>query len=441
MRRPSALTPSWTNVVARPLSLALYRALIRTGAPFAGVLLALRRSRGKEHGERLCERRGIATCARPDGPLIWVHGASVGETLSILPLIEALSARKPAVSVLLTSGTVSSAEVIETRAPQRMLHQFVPLDVPEFLERFLDHWRPQLALFVESELWPNTISALKRRGLATVLVNARMSARSSRRWRRAPATIRWLLQSFDLCLAQSEDDARRLTALGGAAVHVTGNLKFDAPPPPITPDALAALQEAIGDRPILVAASTHAGEESLLAQAHRELAGAIPGLMTIIAPRHPPRGPAIAQEIAELGLTAKLRSRDGLPDADTGIYIADTFGELGLLYRLGEVVFVGGSLVAHGGQNPIEPAKLGAAILYGPHTFNFAEIYALIEAEGGGRRVTSQASLVEAAKTLLADAAQRRCMAERARCTVESRSGALTRTLTALCPYLPGREA
>jgi 3-deoxy-D-manno-octulosonic-acid transferase len=424
--------------VARPLSLALYRAFIRAVAPFAGVLLALRRSRGKEHGERLCERRGIATCLRPDGPLIWVHGASVGETLSILPLIEALSARKPAVSVLLTSGTVSSAEVIESRAPQRMVHQFMPLDVPVFLERFLDHWRPQLALFVESELWPNTISALKTRGIATVLVNARMSARSWRHWRWVPGTIRWLLQSFDLCLAQSEDDARRLTALGAASVHVTGNLKFDAPPPPVKPDALATLKEAIGDRPVLVAASTHPEEELLIAQAHRELAGAVPRLMTIIAPRHPARGPAIAEEIAQLGLKVKLRSRDGAPDADTGVYVADTFGELGLLYRLSEVVFVGGSLVAHGGQNPIEPAKLGSAILYGPHTFNFGEIYDLLKEEGGGRQVTSQESLVAAAKTLLADAGQRRCMAERARSTVESRSGALTHTLTALRPFLPG---
>lgn len=423
-----------------PLSLAAYRALVRAATPFAGTLLALRRGRGKEHGERVRERRGIATCARPEGPLIWVHGASVGETLSILPLIEALSVRKPAVSVLLTSGTVSSAEVIEARAPQCMVHQFVPLDVPAFLERFLDYWRPQLALFVESELWPNTIAALKRRGLATVLVNARMSARSWRHWRWTPATIRWLLQSFDVCLAQSEDDAERLTALGAPSVHVTGNVKFDAPPPPVQPDALAALKEAVGERPILVAASTHAGEEKLLAEAHRELAGAIPGLLTIIAPRHPTRGSAIAEDIAALGLTARLRSRDGPPDAATGIYIADTFGELGLLYRLGETVFVGGSLVPHGGQNPIEPIKLGAAILYGPHTFNFAEIYALIEAEGGGRRVTSRASLVEAAKALLLDPALRHAMAGRARSTVESRSGALTRTLSALRPYLPGAE-
>lgn len=423
-----------------PLSLTFYRAMVRAGAPFAGGLLALRRSRGKEHGERLCERRGIATCARGDGPLIWVHGASVGETLSVLPLIEALSAREPALSVLLTSGTVSSAELVGARAPRRMVHQFVPLDVPDFLERFLDFWRPQAALFVESELWPNTISALKRRGLATVLVNARMSARSWRRWRWAPATIRWLLQSFDLCLAQSEDDARRLSALGAAAVEVTGNLKFDVPAPPARPRAVAALQQAIGERPVLVAASTHAGEEALLAEAHRQLAGAIPSLLTIIAPRHPGRGRAIAEEIAGLGVAAKLRSRDGLPDADTGVYIADTFGELGLLYRLSEVVFVGGSLVPHGGQNPIEPAKLGAALLYGPHIFNFAEIYALLEAEGGGRRVSSRASLIEAARTLLADRQARHCMAERARRTVETRSGALARTLSALSPYLPRSE-
>lgn len=424
-----------------PLSLALYRAMIRVGAPFAGLLLALRRSRGKEHGERLCERRGIATGERGNGPLIWVHGASVGETLSVLPLVEALSARKPPVSVLLTSGTVSSAELIRTRGPRHMVHQFVPLDVPAFLERFLDFWRPSAALFIESELWPNTILALKRRGLATVLVNARMSARSSRRWRWAPATIRWLLESFDLCLAQSDEDARRLTALGAPEVQVTGNLKFDVPAPPAKPRALAALREAVGDRPVFVAASTHPGEDALIGEAHLELARAVPGLLTIIAPRHPERGRAIAAEVAAMGIAVALRSRDGPPDPDTGVYVADTFGELGLLYRLGEVVFVGGSLVPHGGQNPIEPAKLGAAILHGPHIFNFAEIYGLLEAEGGGREVTSLASLVEAAGTLLADETLRHGMAERARATVETRSGALKRTLAALRPYLPGREA
>ena len=421
-----------------PLSLAFYRAVVRAGTPFVGALLALRRSRGKELGERLCERRGIATCARGNGPMIWVHGASVGEALAVLPLIETLSSQEPALSILLTSGTVSSAQLIQARAPERMVHQFVPLDVPEYLERFLDFWRPQAALFVESELWPNTIAALKRRGLATVLVNARMSARSTRRWRRAPATIRWLLESFDLCLAQSEADAERLTALGAPAVQVTGNLKFDAPAPPAKPRALTALRNAVGERPVLVAASTHSGEEGLLVEAHRELARTVPGLLTIIAPRHPARGRAVAEEIAATGIAVRLRSRDGMPNADTQVYVADTLGELGLFYRVSELVFVGGSLIAHGGQNPIEPAKLGAAILHGPHIFNFADIYGLLEAEGGSRRVDSLATLVAAARKLLQDEPQRRAMAERARRSVEARGGALVRTLTALSPYLPG---
>jgi 3-deoxy-D-manno-octulosonic-acid transferase len=191
----------------------------------------------------------------------------------------------------------------------------------------------------------------------------------------------------------------------------------------------------------LVAASTHPGEDGLIAEAHRELARAVPGLLTIIAPRHPGRGPAIAEEIAGMGLAVRLRSRDGLPGADTGVYVADTFGELGLLYRVSEVVFIGGSLVPHGGQNPIESAKLGAAILHGPHIFNFAEIYALLDAEGGGREVSSRERLVEAAGTLLADKAARRCMIERARSTVRTRSGALARTLDALRPYLPAGDA
>lgn len=420
--------------------LALYRLAMRLGAPLAPLALKSRLSRGKEDGARLGERFGMATIARPAGALVWVHGASVGEMLSVLPLIRGLAGARPDARILLTSGTVTSARLAGERLPDGVLHQFVPLDVPAYLERFLDHWRPQLAIFAESELWPNTIMALKKRGIASALVNGRLSARSAARWRRAPRTIGWLLSCFDLCLAQSRGDAERLKSLGAHHVAFTGNLKLDVPAPEADEEALAALKGAIGAREVLVAASTHEGEESQLAEAHRKIAEARPHLLTIIAPRHPERGPVIAQEMERRGLKPALRSLGQLPRAKSDIYIADTLGELGLVYRLGAPVFVGGSLIAHGGQNPIEPAKLDAAILHGPHVFNFAEIYGALDAGGGARQIASAGELARAASQLLEDREIGAQMARRAREIVEESGGALEKTLAALGPLLAGEE-
>lgn len=443
MRQPSAPMTSWTGVPGTepPALLGLYRLAMRLCAPLVPFALKGRLARGKEDGARLGERFGIATIERPPGALVWMHGASVGEMLSVLPLIEGLAKTRPDASILLTSGTVTSARLAAERLPEGVLHQFVPLDVPAYLERFLDHWRPQLAIFAESELWPNTIMALKTRGIASTLVNGRLSERSAARWRRTPQTISWLLGSFDICLAQSRGDAERLKSLGAHHVTFTGNLKLDVPAPAADEIALASLREAIGNREVLVAASTHEGEETILAEAHRKAAAEYPSLLTIIAPRHPERGPGVAQEMARLGLKVTMRSQGRLPEADSDIYVADTLGELGLLYRLGGPVFVGGSLIPHGGQNPIEPAKLDAAILHGPHVFNFAEIYAELDEGGAAWPIASAEELAAATGELLADAGKRARMAGRARQIVEQGGGALEKTLAAIGPLLAGTGA
>lgn len=417
-----------------PLTLRLYALGASALRPLAGALIGARLRRGKEDPARWHERLGEASRPRPDGRLCWMHGASVGEAVTLLPLARRLVER--GFAVLMTTGTVTSAAVMAQRLPQGAIHHYVPLDVPALVRRFLDHWRPDLAIFVESELWPSMLGEVHRRGLPLFLVNGRMSPRSFARWQRVPATIRGMLGNFELCLAQSEADAQRLAGLGAAEAVSTGNLKFDVPPPPADEAGLAALRQAIGERPVWLAASTHEGEETLAGSVHAALAQRLPGLLTVIAPRHPERGEAIAAALAARGLAVTRRSTGALPQASTAIYLADTMGEYGLLYRTVPVVFVGGSLVPHGGQNPVEPAKLGAAVLHGPHVHNFVEPYAALDRAGGALAVADEAALAHQIARLLGDREAAAAVSAAAQQAVAGLSGALERTMAALEPTL-----
>jgi len=389
---------------------------------------------GKEDPARVGERRGVSADVRPVGPLVWIHGASVGEVLAAAALIERL--RELNLRILLTSGTVTSAAIVAKRFPPDVIHQYVPYDSPRYVTRFLDHWRPSLALFIESDLWPNLILSSAARRLPMVLINGRMSHRSFPRWRRVSNTIAALLGRFDVCLAQSELDAERFTALGSRNVLTTGNLKLDVPAPPADTNRLERLMTMTRGRPVVVAASTHPGEEEILVDAHRTLAGFFPQLLTVIVPRHPARGEAVARMIEGSGLHASLRSREELPTASTDIYVADTMGELGLFYRLAPIVFMGGSLVEHGGQNPIEAIKLGAAIVHGPHVFNFTDVYEALDSAGGARRADTLEAVVKQLGQLLADPKAREASLAASERVVGQLGGALERTLIALEPYL-----
>jgi 3-deoxy-D-manno-octulosonic-acid transferase len=417
-----------------PLTLRAYRYLAMVASPLASLLLSHRLKRGKEHPTRAIERRGQTKEARPPGPLVWVHGASVGEITSITPLVERLVAR--GFKALVTSGTVTSAKLAAQRLPAGVVHQFVPYDSPLFVARFLDHWKPDLALFTESDLWPNLILMSAERRIPLILVNGRLSERSFNRWRRTPASIAALLGRFELCLAQSSAYATRYHDLGAPRITTTGNLKFDVPEASADAESLLALQAAIGDRTTIAAASTHAGEETALVDTHRRLRNSFPRLLTIIAPRHPDRGPGIVDIATAGGLSAVLRSQGRLPQATDDIYVVDTLGELGLVYRMAPIVFVGGSLASHGGQNPIEPIKLGAAILHGPHVWNFAEIYSALDAAGGAEQITEVGKLAVRVGAWLTDPAERAAVVEAGRATVATLGGALDRTLAALDPYL-----
>lgn len=417
-----------------PMTLSAYRLLTAAGTALAPRLLERRLARGKENPDRIAERLGEPSAPRPPGPLVWMHGASVGEFVAALPLVERIRARD--FTVLMTTGTVTSAALAEKRLPPGALHQFIPLDVPSFITRFLDHWHPDLALFVESDLWPNTILTSAERQIPMILVNGRISEHSYGRWRLFPKTIEALLRRFDLCLVRTPNDAERFGTLGAPRISVTGNLKFDVPALPVDGRKLAALTDATRGRIVVVAASTHPGEESIVVDVHRRLQVMFPGLMTIIAPRHPQRGPAIAEIAATAGLRAALRSRGTSPAGQIDTYVFDTLGELGLIYQLAPIVFMGGSLVRHGGQNPIEAIKLGAAILHGPHVSNFGEIYEELDRNNAAELVTDADQLTMRIGAWIKDGAQRDGIAERARNCVAKLGGALDLTVSALEPYL-----
>jgi 3-deoxy-D-manno-octulosonic-acid transferase len=417
-----------------PIIFKAYRMAVSMLEPAVLGLLYWRRHKGREDRTRLGERQGYPSRQRPKGHLMWVHGASIGETLSLLPIVERMTQR--GLSVLVTSGTKTSASLIARRLPPGAIHQFVPLDVPRYIKRFLEHWHPDLALIAESEIWPNTIMALAERDIPLVMVNGRMSDRSYQRWQKMPGIIRGLLERFALCLAQTSDDAERLARLGAPRVIVTGNIKFDAAPPPADPRVVAHLSGLIAGRPVWLAASTHPGEESAIIAVHRALANRHPHLLTIIAPRHPHRGPDVASVARQAGLRASRRSEGIHPDRATDIYVVDTVGEMGLFYRLSPIVLMGGTLVPIGGHNPIEPAKLGAAILHGPHVHTATEIYEALDRSRGAVMVKDSATLARAVNELMNNAALTRDMARKSGEAVQALGGAVDRTMQSVEPFI-----
>jgi 3-deoxy-D-manno-octulosonic-acid transferase len=417
-----------------PMGLRTWRVLTGMASPFARLLLRRRATRDKEDWTRLNERLGMAGLARPTGRLVWVHGASVGESLSALPLIEKLLEHS---SVLVTSGTVTSAAMMGQRLPKGALHQFVPLDMPGAVSRFLDHWKPDAGLFVESDLWPNLILAAASRGVKLALVNARISARSAHRWRWAKKSMAKLLSAFDMVLAQDEEAAMRFRNLGARAVQVVGSLKADAPPLACDEKALAQLRQMIGSRPVLLAAQTHPGEDETVLPAHDLLRGRFPNLLTILVPRHTARGADLEMLCGTRAW--KRRSTGGTISGQTAIYIADTMGELGLFYRLTRFCFLGGTLVPLGGHNVLEPAALHCAVLAGPNTTSATQAYtAVLEAQQFGL-VASSADIARETARLLENPAMAQAAGDAAARGAATQSGAVERTAAALAVLLDAR--
>lgn len=418
------------------MMLSLYRAATVVFGPLIRWHLARRRGRGKEDPVRFRERLGFPGGPRPEGGLVWLHAASVGESLSILPLIERLLEDRPGLQVLVTTGTVTSADLLAKRLPNRARHQYVPVDRPAWVARFLDHWHPDLALWSESEFWPNLMRETAERGIPMALLNGRISDRSFSNWRRFPRSTARLLSGFRLCLGQTPGDAERLRRLGAQGIDCVGNLKYAAPPLPDSPATRDALVTAVGNRPLWLLASSHAGEEALAGRVHLELMPAHPHLLTLIAPRHPQRGNEVAAELSDLGLRVVRRSEGMLPNSQTDIYLADTIGELGLFYRMCRVVLIGKSLVGQGGQNPLEPARLGCAVLHGPHMDNFAAIRDDLAEAGGAVPVAGEAELRQAVDRLLRVPADADALGRAAQSVADGKAEVLDRVVDRLAPLL-----
>jgi len=419
-----------------------YRTLTDLGAPFIGLYLMKRRAEGREDAARFPERRGIASKPRPDGRLIWCHAASVGEAASLLALIDKLRALYPETHILVTTGTVTSAQMLASRLPAGAFHQYMPVDRLPYVKRFLDHWKPDFALWIESELWPNMLAEIGEREIPAALVQGRMSDASFRRWYRIKGWAKQLLGVFDICLTQTEDERARFVALGAKPVRCAGNLKYAANPLPTDDMELARLKGMIGARPLWVMASTHRGEEEMALAAHKKLREAWPELLTVIVPRHAARGNDVARMIGDREINFARRSKKETIAPHTELYLADTMGELGLFYRLCPIVAIGGSFVSVGGHNPIEPAQLGAAIIFGPMMYNFSEIAREFTRKNAAIQLNAGNEIAFTVDRLLATPSERGRLSMTARNLAEQKRHVLDEVCEALAPWLdPAKRA
>jgi 3-deoxy-D-manno-octulosonic-acid transferase len=411
------------------LASGTYRGLTATLSLIAPVWLAARARVGKEEWTRHRERYGTDPTPRPHGRLIWCHAASVGESLTVLPLLTALLNEGAGTThILVTTGTVTSARLMAERLPDGAFHRYVPLDHRPWMARFLDHWRPDLILWTESELWTNALAEVAARRIPAALINARLSDKALRGWQHAPGFARTVLSAFQRVLAQSPEDGRRFADLGATDVRITGNLKLAAAPLPVDEAALAAFRHDIANRTVWLAASIHPGEDEIAGRVHAALKPKHPGLLTVIVPRHPPKAEEMAADLARAGLIVARRSAHQPVTAATDIYLADTIGELGLFYRACDVVFMGKSLTVGGGQNPAEPALLGCAVVLGADMSNFRDMTEALCTADAALQVGSAEGLTEAIDHLLADAAARRTFGENARAFLSAHHRALEDT-------------
>ncbi|MBD8553335.1 lipid IV(A) 3-deoxy-D-manno-octulosonic acid transferase [Rhizobium sp. CFBP 8762] len=409
----------------RWLGVALY--------PLIRGYLALRTMRGKEDRSRRRERYGYAGAERPAGPLVWFHAASVGETIAVIPLVREV--RRRGIHVVLTTGTTTSARVVAERLGDTVIHQYVPLDLQFAVSRFLDTWHPDLAIIAESEIWPLTMMELGSRHIPQVLVNGRLSDRTFARWKKRPFLADALFENLALVIAQSEVDAERFRTLGALPVMVSGNLKVDTDAPPYDGAVLDTYLAQIGKRPTWAAISTFEGEEKAAGTVQLALKPR-DGLLTIIVPRHPERSDAIEATLTEMGLKVARRTRGDVLTPDVDVFLGDTIGEMGLYLRMTEVCFVGRSLFAQGGQNPLEPAMLGCAILSGGNVQNFRDSYQRLAKNGSARMVRDTEMLAKGVHYLLNNEDMRRTMIEAGQETVHEMRGALAATIKGLEPYI-----
>ena len=394
--------------------LFLYRFCWIVLSPFLAILFWVRWIKGKEDHHRFKERLGYAGRPRPKGQLIWMHGASVGECLSMLPLIQKLLDQDKKLNIMVTSGTVTSAALMAKRLPPRAFHHYFPVDFPGCTTRLIRHFKPNAVFWFESEFWPNALFAFKRARVPLILLNGRISDKSFKRWKRFPGVVKTLLSCFSLTLGQSPENAERLKKLGAPSAECVGNIKCASPASPYSAEELANLKKQIGYRPCWCGASTHHNEEEMMANIHLHLKSDFPELLTICVPRHPNRADSLDSMFQKKGLKVARRSRGQKITGDTQVYLADTIGEMGLLYQLAPLVFVGGSLIPFGGQNMLEPMYWGRAVFVGPHAFNFRAFMTNGKQQKALREVPNAPALQEQIRYFLMHPEEGQKMGERA---------------------------
>jgi 3-deoxy-D-manno-octulosonic-acid transferase len=422
---------------------ALYRLATDLAGPWLDRHLERRAAAGKEERTKLAERKGEALVPRPSGPLLWLHGASVGETQSLLPLIGPLRRRLPELQLLVTCGTVAAASLLAKALPPGAFQQYLPLDRRAWVDRFLDHWRPDAGLLADSELWPNLLLAAKQRRVPLALVNGRLSERSFRRWQWLPGFARQLLDAFAVIATIDETQRGRFAALGAIHAVVTGNLKAAASAPTCDETELARFRAACAGRLVILLASSHDPEERLLTLALAPHGARDDAPLLLLAPRHPARADEILAELRGVvpdGSDLLRRSWGALPGRRDRLYLADSMGEMGLWFRLADIVIMGGALIDKGGHNPIEPALIGRPILTGPHIGNFTDLYMRMAAAGGCRILPDAPSLASSAAALLGDSAARAKLGQAAQRFAHDEARVLDRALAALAPILSALE-
>lgn len=343
-------------------------------APCISLYLYYRVFTGKEDKNRLKERKGISALKRPSGDVVWVHAASVGEALTALSVVEFLCKDQDDLSIIFTTGTVSSASLIEKRLPLNVIHQYFPLDLKPWVERFLDNWHPQLVLWFESELWPSHLDALKQRKIPAILLNGRISDKSFKRWSRFSGAFKRIMQTFELIYTASVRDQNYFHKLGIDRAVFKGNLKLTVSAAKIDEAYLERLQLSCNNRRVWLASSTHAGEEEMIASVQVFLQSFVPLALCVLVPRHPGRAQQLKLMLCARGLRVCLRSEQEVPSHDCDVFLADTFGELDLFYQLSPIAFVGGSLVPIGGHNMLEAIRQNSVVVTGPYVSNFHDL-------------------------------------------------------------------
>lgn len=370
----------------------------------ARVISLYRTKQGFEDPNRVKERLGIPSVNRKKGTLIWFHSASIGETLLVLSLIEKASKNFPSQNILLTTQTVSSGEMVTSKLTENVVHQYLPYDVLPGVRRFLNHWQPSVGILVESEFWPVLISEANQQDIPLLVINGKMTHKSFHRWRRFPKFTQALFDKINLFLVQSTEIKSRFSELGVKQdkLIISGQLKQESKPLSHDPEELTNLNKYFQNRQVWVAASTHEGEEEIIAETHVRLSSNTDNnIQLILVPRYPERGREIAELLSAYGLNSVLRSKGELPGESSTVYIADTMGELGIWYRLAKVSFIGGSLVHRGGHNPYEPALLGCPIIHGKYYENFSAEYEQLKEQGGSQMVTNSKELARAIERAL----------------------------------------